>query len=126
MPHASAKSHASAKKTVNPAQKRKEAPTEIPDPKQLRQTNAQRAAGTPDGEGVAAAPSQTISERSVPLRGGTEGSAHHSAQENIITDGEANTLTDPGPATSNRAKDSDAENSEEELSESPILLILCR
>jgi hypothetical protein len=60
----------------------------------------------------------------VSLSGGTEGSAHHSTQENVITDGEADTLTDRGAATSNRAKDSDPEDSEEELGEHPILLKL--
>ena len=123
-PFPSAPSMAPAKKTVNPAQKRKEAPTEDPTPKRTRQTKARKAPGAPDGEGAVAAPSQTISERSVPLSGGTEGSAHHSAQENVITDGEADTPTNRGAAALNCAKDSDAEDSEEELSEHPILLML--
>jgi hypothetical protein len=71
-------------------------------------------------------PSQTIPEISVPLSGRAEGSADHSAQETVITNGEANTPTHPGPASSNHAEESDAENSEEELGECPMLFVLCR
>ena len=119
MPHASKQT---AKKTVKSTQKRKEAssPTEDTAPTQPRQAKVTRVSGTPEIDAVPAALSQTRTEQSVPLTGGTERSAHHSTHDNVITDGDSNTATNPGAAES-----PDAKNSKEELSERPFLWQYC-
>ena len=111
MPHASKKT---AKKTVKLTQKHKEAsfPTENPAPKWSRQAKVTRVTGTLEIDPEPTALSQTRTEQSVPLTGGTERSAHHSAHNNVIIDGDGdgNTATNPSAA-----EPSDAEDSEEEL-----------